>query len=253
MYVTTPAKELSMVTKAEGHGGRKLPAALSHLTELAHWVVWQRELRDGRWTKPPRQSRHPERYAKVTDPTTWSTWAAAEAARAKLRGPAGSQLHGPWGGCGFVLFGTDVAGIDLDHCIDDEGSISAWAMDIIRRSNSYAEVSPSRPLPTFSRSGVRPTPRFCAGCCAGVPRDRWRAARRLCPRHQFRDSRCRHAEQRPHQLEMDVAVGEVFARHDRAEHASAAVAAVAGNGAHHQQTEGLRRSQTMGMNGGCDG
>jgi primase-polymerase (primpol)-like protein len=115
----------------------QLPVALQHLTKIPHWVVWRREFRDGRWTKPPRQSKHPERYASVGDPSTWSTYEEAVAAAKKL------GLKGMHGGIGFVLTGTDVTGSDLDNCIDEGGVIAPWAMQIIKQSNTYAEVSPS--------------------------------------------------------------------------------------------------------------
>lgn len=37
----------------------------------------------------------------------------------------------------------DIVGIDLDHCIDDEGNLSDMAKDIISKTNSYTEISKS--------------------------------------------------------------------------------------------------------------
>jgi putative DNA primase/helicase len=36
-----------------------------------------------------------------------------------------------------------ITGIDLDHCIDEQGNLSPFAEDIVRRLNSYTEYSPS--------------------------------------------------------------------------------------------------------------
>jgi DNA-binding transcriptional ArsR family regulator len=72
--------------------------------------------------------------ASPTDPRTWGTFAQAERFAAR---------HGL--ARGFVL--TREAGItciDLDHCRDPEtGTIAPWAMTIIERIASYAEISVS--------------------------------------------------------------------------------------------------------------
>ena len=39
--------------------------------------------------------------------------------------------------------GRHLGGIDLDTCIDDEGTVTAWAREIVELMNSYTEVSPS--------------------------------------------------------------------------------------------------------------
>jgi primase-polymerase (primpol)-like protein len=46
---------------------------------------------------------------------------------------------------GFVVTATHpFAGVDLDHCRDPEtGKVALWAADIIRRLDSYTEVTPS--------------------------------------------------------------------------------------------------------------
>ena len=72
------------------------------------------------------------RYAKADDPATWDQfdlcWTSAYVERC---------LHG----IGFVL-GDGVIGADLDHCVQD-GVVAPWALEIIRKLNSYTEVSPS--------------------------------------------------------------------------------------------------------------
>src|SRR5262245_52303022 len=118
-----------------------LPVALRLLSEKNQWVVWDWARGDsGKWTKPPLQAGFPHRRARNNDPATWSSH--AEAAHAVQEGIG----HG----IGFVLTGTEIAAIDLDHCRDSEtGAIDAWAQAIIdRASDAYIEV-------TVSGSGLR--------------------------------------------------------------------------------------------------
>jgi Virulence-associated protein E len=116
---------------------KPLPAALEPLRALRRWVIWRREKRDGRWTKPPRQALRPEAYASTSEPETWATYEEAAATAARL------NLHGVGGGVGFVVWDGNVPGLDLDRCVGEDGTIAQWAWEIIRESGSYAEISPS--------------------------------------------------------------------------------------------------------------
>jgi primase-polymerase (primpol)-like protein len=97
-----------------------LPAALRPLSQKDQWVVWLWTKSDtGKLTKPPLQARFPDRRAKNNDPATWSSHAEA----------AHAVQEGLGDGIGFVLTGTEIAAIDLDHCRDPEtGAIDAWAL-----------------------------------------------------------------------------------------------------------------------------
>ena len=104
------------------------------LTRCPQWLVWRREVVDGRPTKIPYRSAAPTVKASTTDPATWSTYQAAVLAAA-ARDIAG---------IGFVFSdGDPFAGIDIDHCIDAEGAIDPKTAAILRTLDSYAEVSPS--------------------------------------------------------------------------------------------------------------
>lgn len=48
----------------------------------------------------------------------------------------------------------DVTGIDLDHCIQSDGSIEPWAQRILDVLASYAEFSPNDGIHLFLRGGV---------------------------------------------------------------------------------------------------
>jgi hypothetical protein len=86
-----------------------------------------------KWTKPPLQANG--RPAKATDPSTWTTYEKALAV----------YLRGGFDGFGLVLTKKDgLTGIDLDDCCDPNTMvIESWAMAVVARFQTYAELSPS--------------------------------------------------------------------------------------------------------------
>jgi len=83
------------------------------------------------------------KYAKSTDPTTWTTYEIAKA-YADRRGLPG---------VGFVFNGDGIVGIDLDDALesigeDEDGAPMykrhAYAVHLMNLNTSYAEVSPSK-------------------------------------------------------------------------------------------------------------
>ena len=103
------------------------------LLELPQWVCAELTPRDdGGMNKIP-MNPATGRLASSTDPATWGTFAQA-AAMAEARGWA----------VGFVLIeGGGLVAIDLDHCIDDAGTLSPEAAAIVERFATYAERSVS--------------------------------------------------------------------------------------------------------------
>lgn len=103
---------------------------------VAHdqWVCWQTKDRDGKATKVPIDPAAGG-FASSTDSDTWTD---VEAALAHLESGDGNGL-------GFVFTVDDsLVGVDLDDCRNPEtGAIDAEARDVIRRLDSYTEVSPS--------------------------------------------------------------------------------------------------------------
>jgi primase-polymerase (primpol)-like protein len=109
-----------------------------------HWVGWQLLYRPdkGKFDKLPVDART-GRPASSTDPRTWASFPEALDAYRAL-GPAG-RLDG----IGYVVSKADgtadpfVVG-DLDRCHDPQTGITEeWALEIVRRLNSYTELSPS--------------------------------------------------------------------------------------------------------------
>lgn len=113
----------------------------AELRERRRWVVWRSERRNGKRTKVPFQAACADRRASTTDPGTWATFNAA----------AGVLETGGCDGIGFVFAPDDpYAGVDLDGCVTRRGNggeaphmLDRFAVEIIRRLDSYTEVSPS--------------------------------------------------------------------------------------------------------------
>lgn len=111
----------------------------------------------------------PEFFSSIYD--RWCRWSLQKNDRGKLtKVPDCSTLdssgwrdvewladlpRSPTGGIGLIftrkidypIDGGDVGvllALDLDSCVDPEGKISDWALEIVRAVNSYTELSPSR-------------------------------------------------------------------------------------------------------------
>jgi len=106
------------------------------IADLPQWVGWQWEwiADDERWTKVPLNPLT-GKHASSTNAITWATLDVALAFARREGSP----------GVGFVVTPDDpYVGIDLDKCRDPEtGDIEPWAVAIIARFNSYAEITPT--------------------------------------------------------------------------------------------------------------
>lgn len=114
---------------------------------IEQWVAYElRENQDK--TQKPRKvpiNPHTGAEAKSNDASTWGDVNEAER-RARLI----SEHHTDNVlGCGIgLMFGTPdnpsgFAGIDLDHCFNDDGTLQDYAADIVQVMDSYTEKSPS--------------------------------------------------------------------------------------------------------------
>ncbi|MFI7239680.1 bifunctional DNA primase/polymerase [Streptomyces cyaneofuscatus] len=91
-------------------------------------------------TRRPRWIRHTARKipltvggatASSTDPATWSRYRDA-------------AVSTTGAGLGFVLDGDGIVCLDLDHCLDEDGELVAWARTILDAAGpTWAEVSRS--------------------------------------------------------------------------------------------------------------
>ena len=104
------------------------------LREHPQWVAWRHAKRSGKDSKVPYCAATGQKAAS-NDPVTWGPFEEAVAF---------ATDGGHFDGLGFVLTPDDsFAVIDLDHCIDEEGTVAPWAQEIISSLQSYTEVSPS--------------------------------------------------------------------------------------------------------------
>ena len=103
------------------------------LIEYKQWVLWKKAEVNGRATKIP-VSPWSGKPAACDKPQTWSSHKHVRFALRRFR----------CDGIGFVFTNNDpFCGIDLDGCRAVNGSIDPYALDLIRRVESYTELSPS--------------------------------------------------------------------------------------------------------------
>jgi len=124
-----------MIPKAEPEGITELLENIPTVMKpYRHWVCWRLEERDDKLTKIPYDPLT-ARHASSTDSRTWRSFDEAVAA----------LEVGEYDGIGFVFSSGDpFTGIDLDKCRNPEtGELEPWAAEIVAKSGSYAEASPS--------------------------------------------------------------------------------------------------------------
>ena len=93
------------------------------------WVLWKAV--GDKPDKVPYSARSGRR-ASSTDLLMWSTFQEALEA----------YESGEYAGVGFVFSSADpYTGIDLDDCVDGDGEIALWALEIVRYFDSYTELS----------------------------------------------------------------------------------------------------------------
>jgi hypothetical protein len=137
------------------------------LKRLKLWVVWAYVWKDGRWYKLPFQPVFAsEGYraksgwglyaAKSNDASTWSDYETV--ADFHRRHPDLTDGIG-------VMLQDGLLGADLDKCRDKAtGEVSGWALDLVRRGDSYTEISPSgtglKTIMMADMEAVRSLPEF---------------------------------------------------------------------------------------------
>jgi hypothetical protein len=126
------------VTYREGWHER-IPAELKG---RAQWVAWRYEWNGTKWTKVPYCAKRPTTKASSTKAATWCDFADALISFNHYRD---SEYYAPFDGIGFVFSADDeYTGVDLDHCLDADGSVLDWAEPYLARFRpGYGEISPS--------------------------------------------------------------------------------------------------------------
>lgn len=103
------------------------------LKDTGRWCVWRYEQREGR-DKPTKVPYNPRTGggAMSNNPGTFTGY--QEAVNALERGR--------YDGLGVGVF-DDLCAIDIDHCLDEDGTPSTLAVDVVSAMESYTETSPS--------------------------------------------------------------------------------------------------------------
>jgi putative DNA primase/helicase len=105
----------------------------AELKASKQWALWRREERDGKPAKVPYQ---PDgKRAKSNDPLTWCSFNVALTTFQDVGGLNGICWMMP-------KEPVDIIFIDIDHCIKD-GIIEPWALETIKKLDSYTERSQS--------------------------------------------------------------------------------------------------------------
>lgn len=100
------------------------------LKALPRWVLWRAAVRDGKTTKVPYCLDGSK--AKSNDPRTWTTFEKT------LEAYEAGQADG----MGFVFSeDDDILGVDLDKCVNDDGTLIPQAKAIVDSLDSYTELS----------------------------------------------------------------------------------------------------------------
>ena len=124
-HKTTPARPPRSTVNVEVI--RSLP-----LTGRPQWAAFRYGLRDGAWTKIPKQPNG--KNARTNDSSTWSTFEAALAA---------FEADPTLDGIGYIFAEDDpYCGVDIDK-VRNAPERLAWALGIIQRLGTFAEWSVS--------------------------------------------------------------------------------------------------------------
>lgn len=105
------------------------------LKQCKRWVLWKKVKGGGKWKKCPCD----ERGNAISIFNNKRPLSFNEAIRSFRAGVARGDVDG----IGFVFTEDGFSGVDIDDCIDEHGDISPEALKVIKRFNSYTEISPS--------------------------------------------------------------------------------------------------------------
>lgn len=106
------------------------------LKSSPQWVCWKtvKEKDAPEGEKPSKVPMNPRTggNAKPNNSQTWSTWEHAHRASKK------------YDGIGYMFLKEQgITGVDLDHCLSEDGTLSPFAQKVVSLLNSYTETSPS--------------------------------------------------------------------------------------------------------------
>src|SRR6266571_7969408 len=114
---STPQEQRNYARIAQDLRERLQSGLLSELTAYPQFVVWKYTVEQGKLKKRPFNPKT-NMPARTNDPTTWTS----------LEPSLKALATGRYNGIGFVFTETDpFTGIDLDSCVEKDGTLAAWA------------------------------------------------------------------------------------------------------------------------------
>jgi hypothetical protein len=124
---------------------------IADFNEEERWCAWREEERtnsdgESKLTKVPYchfRNRDDCRKAQSNNPRTWTTRTEASECWQSMQRADPDVVGGVGLFQGDLGDGHSLMGIDLDGCLNAESETTPWATEIIRRFDTYAEVSPS--------------------------------------------------------------------------------------------------------------
>ena len=124
-----------------------IPIELNKMMELYNWVAYEIRHNPDNEAKPKKIPINPHTgdKAKSNDASTWGSISNANDRLTRILRRQDENILGC--GIGF-MFGvpgkpSGIAGIDIDHCFNDDGTLKDYAAEIVKIMNSYTEYSPS--------------------------------------------------------------------------------------------------------------
>src|SRR6266571_1220694 len=130
----TPQERTTYARTAQDIRERLQSGLLSELMPYPQFVVWKYTMENKKLKKRPFNPRT-HTAARTNDPTTW----------ARVEPSLKALTTGRYNGIGFVFSEADpFTGIDLDACVGKDGTLAAWAKEIITTLDTYTEYSPSK-------------------------------------------------------------------------------------------------------------
>ena len=125
-----------------------LPFELTIMMGVNNWVAYEIRPNPENAAKPKKMPINPHTgyEAKSNDASTWGTISNANDRLTRILNRQDENILGC--GIGF-MFGvpgkpSGIAGIDLDYCFNDDGTLKDYASEIVRLMDSYTEYSPSK-------------------------------------------------------------------------------------------------------------
>lgn len=135
----------------------RLEGIPDELKPLRQWVGWRNEWSGKRWEKKLKRVHGGVCLGRNAKSNTPETWCSFDEAVSAYRARGNPDEAGWLDGIGIAL-GDNIHGIDLDDCRFLGNTLDDRALEVLRRVDGYAEVSPSgKGIKIFTRTNLTRT------------------------------------------------------------------------------------------------